>query len=156
MDHFVQSRRRPTVPTKCLGATDQTSDFLITRLNSDGSLDNGAAGDADPSDYFGSVNTKGYLQTDFSTGPTGGSGGAIASTDLNFTLALENNPSDFNSLKLVAAGSANVNNNGNSDFAIARYDLNGIPDTANATGFGPLQYNRDRKRDRSNIEDRQR
>ena len=98
MGDFVQSRRRPTVPKWHLGAIDQTSDFLITRLNSDGSLDNGAAGDADPSDYFGSINTKGYLQTDFSTGPTGGSGGAIASTDLNFTLALENNPSDFNSL----------------------------------------------------------
>ena len=141
MDDFVQSRRRPTASTRCLGATYQTSDFLITRLNSDGSLDNGAAGDADQSNYFGSINTKGYLQTDFSTGQTGDSGGAIASTDLNFTLALENNPSDFNSLKLVAAGSANVNNNGNSDFAIARYDLNGIPDTNTNTGFGPLQYN---------------
>ena len=107
MDHFVQSRRRPTASTRCLDATYQTSDFLITRLNSDGSLDNGAAGDADQSDYFGSINTKGYLQTDFSTGPVGGSGGAIASTDLNFTLALENNPSDFNSF----VGSASADGN---------------------------------------------
>ena len=113
----------------------QTTDFALTRLNFNGSLDDGSAGDQYPSDYFGPVTSKGFVLTDFSAG-TGGSSSTAPSTDADFTLVLEpdlNLPGNF---AIVAGGSATPNN-GPSDFAAARYTKDGQLDTDGTTGFGP-------------------
>ncbi|HEY9401176.1 MAG TPA: Calx-beta domain-containing protein [Pyrinomonadaceae bacterium] len=141
-------------------------DFKLARLNTDGSLDSGAAGDTTPADMFG---TGGKVSTDFNETfdaanavviqPDGRVVVAGYSQD-DFALARYNSDgtldtsgfgtggkvtTDFNGLtdritslvrqadgKLVAAGDANRDGD-DVDFALARYDTNGVLDTA---GFG--------------------
>jgi uncharacterized delta-60 repeat protein len=81
--------------------------FKLARLNTDGSLDSGAAGDLTPADMFG----------------TGGK----VSTDINETFDAANAVVIQPDGRVVAAGYAE------NDFALARYNSDGTLDT---TGFG--------------------
>ncbi|HYG11850.1 MAG TPA: Calx-beta domain-containing protein, partial [Pyrinomonadaceae bacterium] len=82
-------------------------EFKLARLNPDGSLDSGAAGDTTPGDMFG---TGGKVSTDFGEQDEGANAVLIQPDG-----------------RIVAAGSAS------NDFALARYNADGSLDT---TGFG--------------------
>jgi uncharacterized delta-60 repeat protein len=111
----------------------QTTDFALTRLNDNGSIDNGASPDPNTSDWFGTSSSKGYVLTDFTAT---GSCCSAGSSDSDFTLVLMNDTRMTPATpKLVAAGSANPNGL-SLDFAAARYTLDGQLDTDATYGFG--------------------
>ena len=86
------------------------SAFVLTRYNTNGSLDNGAAGDSTPGDSFG---TAGIVTTAF-----GGSNEDARA------LAIQSDG------KIIAAGQTALSVSANDNFAIARYNTDGSLDTS--------------------------
>jgi uncharacterized delta-60 repeat protein len=86
-----------------------TRDFALARYNGNGSLDDGTANDSTPADEFG---TNGRVNTNF-----------FGKHDTAYDVAIQSDG------KIVAAGSATFFNFRNIDFAVARYNSNGMIDT---------------------------
>jgi uncharacterized delta-60 repeat protein len=93
-------------------------DFALARYNSNGSADDGTVNDSTPVDSFG---TGGKVTTAF---------GGASDNDEAYALVLQPDG------KLVAAGSAVIATT--RDFALARYDTNGAPDTTFGSGSGKV------------------
>jgi uncharacterized delta-60 repeat protein len=110
---LVQGDGKIVVGGRSLNTVGTISDFALVRLNSDGTLDNGAAGDSTPGDAFG---TGGKVLKH------------VGSYVHNYLTAMTLQPDG----KIVAAGYTERQSLGNTTFALARFNVDGSADA----GFG--------------------